>query len=194
MPLLEFLPTLIGVLASAGSLILAQIGARITRRGPKKGTPFFTDAQGRVRPINSRKGGAADSTEEKPSTTSRPANHLPLEERIKILSENLQESRSLMDEISIELTAQAAKIAEARAEAEHHKSLAAAHEEAAEAMDKLVETTVRRVQGEITERQELASRLNAKRNRWQQWLFFLAGLLASIPLGLLVNFVYDLIK
>ncbi|MBB5960747.1 hypothetical protein FHS29_007375 [Saccharothrix tamanrassetensis] len=100
----------------------------------------------------------------------------------------------MINEISVELEAQAAQIKEARAEVEHNKGLAAVHREAAEAVDKLVETTVRRVQTEITVKQESASRENVKRTKLQQWLFFLAGLFASIPIGLLVNFVYDLIK
>jgi hypothetical protein len=70
-----------------------------------------------------------------------------------------------------------------RAEAEENRNLAALHKDEADAVKKLVETTIHTAQNTTTEQ-----------GKRQQWLFFLSGLLLGIPLSILANFLYDLVK
>ncbi|WP_410663457.1 hypothetical protein [Amycolatopsis sp. lyj-84] len=101
-----------------------------------------------------------------------------LADRIASLQENLSSSSELIDDITAEVHLQAAALERVRAEAEENQRLAALNKEEADAVRAVIES---------------AHAKGAKPNRRQQWSFFLAGLFFSIPLGVGVNFLYDLI-
>jgi hypothetical protein len=109
-----------------------------------------------------------------------PVSSLP--DRIEHLRQNLSQSSSLIDEINAELQVQVTALDRIRAEAEENQRLAALHKDEAEAVRQLIATTIEHSQGRAT-----------KLSKRSQWLFFLAGLLSSVPLGVGVNFLYDLI-
>ena len=102
-----------------------------------------------------------------------------LTDRINALRSNLAASAFLIEEINAEFDLQTAAAERIRAEAEENQRLAALHKEEAEAVRTLVERT-----------QAKASRLAGR----QQWLFFLAGLLFAVPLGVAGNFAFELVK
>jgi hypothetical protein len=106
-----------------------------------------------------------------------------LSDRIERLRKNLSESTSLMSAINAELHVQTTALERIRAEADENQKLAALHKNEAEAVRLLVATTIERSSQGKTARQI----------RRSQWLFFLAGLIISIPIGVGVNFLYDLI-
>jgi hypothetical protein len=105
-----------------------------------------------------------------------------LSDRIELLRENLSTSSSLIEEISAELQVQTTALDRIRTEAEENRRLAALHQDEADAVRQLVETTIQRAQG-----------MSMVRNKQQQWLFFLAGLFLAVPLGVAGNFVYALV-
>jgi hypothetical protein len=105
-----------------------------------------------------------------------------LTDRIEGLRSNLKQSTVLMDEINAELGLRTAALDRIRQEAEENRRLAALHADEAEAVKNLVASTIEGARAQADK--------PAKR---QQWLFFLAGLFFSIPLGVGVNFLYDLI-
>jgi hypothetical protein len=105
-----------------------------------------------------------------------------LTDRIETLRENLGQSSTLINEINAELQLQTAALERIRAEAEENQRLAALHREEADAVRQLVSTTIEGAQSE-----------SVKQSKRSSWLFFLAGLLFSVPLGVGVNFLYDLI-
>jgi hypothetical protein len=61
--------------------------------------------------------------------------------------------------------------------------LAELKKEEAEAVRKLVEKTVESAQSKV-----------AKLGSLQQWLFFLDGLLSSVPVGVIGNYAFDYLK
>lgn len=105
-----------------------------------------------------------------------------LPDRIERLRQNLSQSSSLIEEINAELHVQTTALDRIRAETEENQKLAALHKDEAEAVRQLIATTIEHSQGRAT-----------KVSKRSQWLFFLAGLLFSVPLGVGVNFLYDLI-
>ncbi|MER7861687.1 hypothetical protein ABTX61_21450 [Amycolatopsis japonica] len=97
---------------------------------------------------------------------------------IETLQENLTRSARLMKKVQSEVDLQVAALAKVKAEAEENQRLAELNKEQAEAVRRVIAST---------------NEAAAKPNRRQQWLFFLAGLFSSVPLGVAGNFVYDLI-
>ena len=102
-----------------------------------------------------------------------------LTDRINALRSNLAASALLIEEINAEFELQTKAAERIRAEAEENRRLAALHKEEAKAVATLVERT-----------QARAARLAGR----QQWLFFLAGLLFAVPLGVAGNFAFELVK
>lgn len=105
-----------------------------------------------------------------------------LADRIESLSATLGQSRSLIDEITAEIDLQSTALERIRAEAEENKRLAALTKDEAEAVRKVVAAAI-----------EQGQTKNARKGQRSQWLFFLAGILASVPLGVLGNYLYVLI-
>jgi ABC-type multidrug transport system fused ATPase/permease subunit len=105
-----------------------------------------------------------------------------LSDRIAQLTRNLTSSSGLIDEIQAELQLQVTALERIHEEAEQNRQLAALHADEAEAVRKLVAATIEGAQAKVE-----------KPSKRQQWLFFLAGLFFSIPLGVGVNFLYDII-
>jgi hypothetical protein len=103
--------------------------------------------------------------------------------KIEALRGTLASSGSLIAEINAELELQATSLERIKAEAEENQRLAALNQDEAEAVRKLVKATI-----------EGAQTTTANRGRRQQWLFFLAGLFASVPLGVAANFAFDFVK
>lgn len=83
-----------------------------------------------------------------------------------------------MKKVQSEVDLQVTALTKVKAEAEENQRLAELNKEQAEAVRRVIAST---------------NEAAAKPNRRQQWLFFLAGLFFSIPLGVGVNFLYDLI-
>lgn len=106
-----------------------------------------------------------------------------LSDRIEVLRCNLVASASVIAEITAEMNVQTTALDRIRAEAEQNRALAALHKDEADAVKHLVEATIHTAQS-----------TTAKQGKRQQWLFFLSGLLLGIPLSILANFVYDLLK
>jgi len=106
-----------------------------------------------------------------------------IDDRINDLRSNLAASSDLIGEINAEFELQVAAAERIKAEAEENQKLAALNEEEAEAVRKVVERTI---EGAQTRASKVGGR--------QQWLFFLAGLLAAIPLGVAGNFAFELVK
>ncbi|HEX6351858.1 hypothetical protein [Actinophytocola sp.] len=104
-----------------------------------------------------------------------------LPERIERLRTNLSESSHLIEEINAELRMQETALQRIRAEAQTNKDLAALYEEQAEAVRSFIAATI-----------ETANEKAAKPGRRAHLLLFLAGLLFSVPLGIGVNFLSDL--
>lgn len=100
------------------------------------------------------------------------------ESKVEVLRENLAISGQLIAEIEAEFALQIVALDRIKAEAEENQRLAELNKTEADAV-RLVITT--------------AQTQAAKPSRRQQWLFFLAGLFFSIPLGVGVNFLYDMI-
>jgi hypothetical protein len=112
----------------------------------------------------------------------RPTNvreSTPLDDQIVQLRSNLESSSDLIREINAEFQLQAAAAEKIKAEAEQNQRLAELNAEQAQAVKELVESV-----------QNRASRIGGR----QQWLFFLAGVLFSVPLGVAGNFVFELVK
>lgn len=101
-----------------------------------------------------------------------------ISDRIEQLRRNLASSRQLIDEVNAELEAQATNLERIKAEAEQNQRLAALNKEAADAVGHLLETVVQQAQ-------QKTARVGTR----QQWLFFLSGLLLSVPIGFLVNYL-----
>jgi arginyl-tRNA synthetase len=102
-----------------------------------------------------------------------------IESRIAQLQRNLAASSKLIEEINAEFELQAATAERIKGEAQENRRLAALHEEEAEAVRLVVERTIEGAQSK-------AARIGVR----QQWLFFLAGLLAAVPLAVLANFLF----
>lgn len=103
-------------------------------------------------------------------------------DRIEVLRANLAQSATLIDEINAELKLQTTALDRIKGEAEQNQRLAALHKEEADAVRNLVAATI-----------EGAQEKAARPSRRQQWLFFLAGLFFSVPLGVIGNFIYSLL-
>jgi hypothetical protein len=102
--------------------------------------------------------------------------------RVEALRANLAQSGSLIEEINAELHLQTTALDRIRAEAEQNQRLAALHKVEADAVRDLVAATIEGAQARA-----------AHPSRRQQWLFFLAGLFFSVPLGVVGNFVYAML-
>ena len=102
---------------------------------------------------------------------------LDIQQRIEQLQGHLNSSAALMAEIQAEFRLQEASLERIKTDAERNQRLAALHQAEADAVRAVIE-----------EAQSRGLRLG---NR-AQWGFFVAGLLSSIPLGIVVNFLYDL--
>jgi hypothetical protein len=115
------------------------------------------------------------------TATDTPAASQPptIRDRIDQLRENLGTSRSLIEEITAEMDVQVAALERIRAEAEENQRLAALNQDEADAVRKLVETTIQSAHGRST----------AAGKRQQRW-YFVAGLCLAIPLGVAGNFIY----
>ena len=108
----------------------------------------------------------------------RPRTVAPID-RVAQLRANLEISKFLIRQINAEFDLQVAAAEKIKAEAEQNQRLAELNAEQAQAVKKLVESV-----------QSRASKLGSR----QQWLFFLAGLLTAVPLGVVGNFVFELVK
>ncbi|MGW7530885.1 hypothetical protein [Amycolatopsis sp. NPDC054798] len=105
-----------------------------------------------------------------------------LTDRINQLRDNLASSASLIDEINAELKLQTTALERVRAEAEENQRLVELNKAQADAVREVMAKAVHAAQ-------QQAARKGSK----QQWWFFGAGLAFSIPLGVGVNYLYDLI-
>jgi hypothetical protein len=103
-----------------------------------------------------------------------------LEESLRALRDNVQHIRDAVPELEAELGIRTAMINRLKAEAESFDRLKDASRAEAEAVQELIDRTIARDQA-------LSQRSVAGRER----LYFLAGLLFSMPIGILVNFIYD---
>jgi len=99
--------------------------------------------------------------------------------QIVMLRQNLDSSKRLIREINAEFDLQVAAAEKIKAEAEQNQRLAELNADQARAVKNLIESV-----------QDRASKIGGR----QQWLFFLAGLLASVPLGVIGNFVFESVK
>jgi hypothetical protein len=115
------------------------------------------------------------------SATAAPST--PLGQRITALRDGLTASHELISEITAELDLQTSALERIRAEAEENQRLAALHQAEADAVRRLVETSMAKAQTEST---ALSTR--------QQWIFFLAGAVLAVPLGVLGNVVYSYLQ
>lgn len=111
--------------------------------------------------------------------TAQAARTPTIADRIEELRSNLAASGRLVGAINAELDLQATTVDRLRAEAEESQRLASLSQAEAEAVRTLVERAVESAQAE-------ASRIGTK----QQWLFFLAGLLAAVPVAVFANFLF----
>ncbi len=107
-----------------------------------------------------------------------PALAEPDTDRIEQLRSHLGASAKLIKQIESEFQLQVAALERIKAESEENQRLAELSRAQADAVRAVIASTY-----------DTAAR-PAKR---QQWLFFGAGLFFSIPLGIGVNFLYDLI-
>ncbi|GAA3554240.1 hypothetical protein GCM10022222_42370 [Amycolatopsis ultiminotia] len=105
-----------------------------------------------------------------------------LNDRINELRDNLASSAFLIDEINAELQLQTTALDRIRAEAEENQRLAELNKAQADAVREVMSKTLNDAQ-----------RKAASKGSKQQWLFFGAGLAFSVPLGVVVNFLYDVI-
>lgn len=99
-------------------------------------------------------------------------------DRIEQLRSHLGTSATLIKQIESEFQLQVVALERIKAESEENQRLAELTREQADA-----------VRGVIASANDRA----AKPAKRQQWLFFGAGLFFSIPLGIGVNFLYDLV-
>jgi sensor c-di-GMP phosphodiesterase-like protein len=114
------------------------------------------------------------SSRRRPDEPEKPS----LVDRINALRDNLDSSAAIITEINAELHLQTASLDRIRAEAEENQRLAALSKDEADAVRAVIESA--QAKGE-------------KPARRQQIFWFFSGLLASIPIGIVVNFLYDLI-
>ena len=103
--------------------------------------------------------------------------------RIEALRANPGASRALIAEIDAEFALQVAAAERIQAEAQENERLAALRRDEAEAVRQFVERTI-----------EGAQARSAKLGSRQQWLFFLAGLPVSVPLGVVGNVAFEAVK
>ncbi|MFB9726756.1 hypothetical protein [Haloechinothrix salitolerans] len=103
--------------------------------------------------------------------------------RVDDLREYLRQSSLIIEELNAELHVQTSALERMRAEAEQNQRLAALHQDEADAVRKLVDTTIKDAHEEA-----------AAIGRRIQWKFFLGGLLASIPIGFIANVIYGLLS
>jgi len=99
-------------------------------------------------------------------------------DRIEQLRSHLGSSATLIKQIESEFQLQVAALDKIKAESEENQRLAELSREQADAVRAVIAS---------------ANDKAARPARRQQWLFFGAGLLFSIPLGIGVNFLYDVI-
>ncbi|MDQ3402891.1 MAG: hypothetical protein M3548_05795 [Actinomycetota bacterium] len=99
-------------------------------------------------------------------------------DRIEQLRANLGASALLIKQIEAEFQLQVAALGRIKAESEENRRLAELSREQADAVRAVIAS---------------ANTQAARPAKRQQWLFFLAGLFFSIPLGIGVNFLYDAI-
>ncbi|MEE6260972.1 hypothetical protein [Plantactinospora sonchi] len=107
----------------------------------------------------------------------------PLVRRLTELQGQLQESAILLPALQAELELRSAALARLKADAEQYDMLATLKRGEAEAVQRLVEQTVTRGLSETS-----------RASRREQVRFFCYGLLASVPLGLLVNALFEWMK
>jgi hypothetical protein len=103
-----------------------------------------------------------------------------LEESLRALRGNVAHIRNAVPELEAELELRTALITQLTTDAEKFDRLAQMNRVEANAVEELINRT-------ITSGQALSQRSVAGRER----LYFLAGLFLSMPVGVLVNFVYD---
>ncbi|WP_097320031.1 hypothetical protein [Actinoplanes atraurantiacus] len=125
----------------------------------------------------------------------------PAVERIARITGALSESQRLIAELQAEVDTKLAAVERLRAEEEQNRQLAAMREEEAEAVRRLLRTTIESAHDELRaglehERddlrvrlQELQSALDGMResSRKDQIRFFVYGVGVSIPIGILIN-------
>lgn len=99
-------------------------------------------------------------------------------DKIDELRETLKRSGDRIKEVQAEFKLQEAALDRIKSETEENQRLAELNKTEADAVRLVIATA----QAQAT-----------KPSRRQQWLFFLAGLFFSVPLGIGVNFLYDII-
>jgi sensor c-di-GMP phosphodiesterase-like protein len=107
-----------------------------------------------------------------------PESEPDITDRIEQLRSHLGTSAALIKQIESEFQLQVAALDKIKAESEENQRLAELNREQAEAVRAVIAS---------------ANEKAAKPAKRQQWLFFGAGLFFSIPLGVGVNYLYDLI-
>ncbi|MEU8049431.1 hypothetical protein [Micromonospora haikouensis] len=128
----------------------------------------------------------------------KPAN---VDERVTRLAESLREAESIIAELQAEMGIRHAAVARLRAEEEQSRQLAALKAEEAKAVKTAIDTAIASAHVSLQqkmsdEQSELRARLIVLqkelqkaqgKSRKEQALFFVAGALLSIPIGVLVN-------
>ncbi len=136
-----------------------------------------------------------------PSWRREPGGAAGIDDRVSRLVESLGEAESIVTELQAELRARHAAVDRLRAEEEQSRQLAALRAEEAKAVKGVIDAAITSAhaslqQSMLKEQSELRARLKLlqkdleqaqRKSRKEQMLFFLAGALLSIPIGLLVN-------
>jgi hypothetical protein len=123
------------------------------------------------------------------------------QDRVGRLVRSLHESQRLITELQDEIDAKAAAVARLQAEEEHSRQLAALRKEEPEAVNKLISTTLaaahdglrRQLEDERDDLRKNIKRLQdelAGMQHADQWMFFGAGVLLSIPIGIVINILF----
>src|SRR6266540_557660 len=107
----------------------------------------------------------------------------PILDRIEELRRQLAESAKLLPALQAELELRTTALAALKEDAVHYEQLAALHQEQAAAVQRLVEQTI-----------AIGNTRAQQRNWRQQWAFWLVTLVVGIPVGLLGNYIYALIR
>jgi hypothetical protein len=126
------------------------------------------------------------------------------ETRIGRLVASLHESQRLITELQAEIDVKAAAVARLQAEEEQSRQLAALRQEEAAAVNRLISTTLNAAHDNLRreleqERDHLRGNLShlqleleamQRKGRRDQWLFFGAGVVLSIPIGIMINILF----
>jgi uncharacterized protein HemX len=125
-------------------------------------------------------------------------------DRVARLVASLHESQRLIRELQAEIDAKAAAVARLQAEEEQSRQIAALREEEAAAVNHLISSTLQTAHDNLRrelerERDHLRNNLSQlqselstmqRTGRRDQWLFFAAGVLLSIPIGIAINIIF----